>query len=112
MPLVTLLPNGVQIEIDNDETIVDGLRRSGVRSPYKCRRGGCGACRTRLVDGKVTYSRPVADSVLSNDDIEAGLCLPCRARPTTDIVIDLGTCDRLRSVLATVHRTTNINNGK
>ena len=66
-------------------------------APTKCRRGGCGACRTHLVDGEVSYSHPVADSVLSNDDVDAGLCLPCRARPTTDVVIDLGTCDRLWS---------------
>jgi CDP-4-dehydro-6-deoxyglucose reductase len=47
----------------------------------------------------VRYSLPVADSVLDAAERAAGLCLPCRAVPVTDVVLDLGAAP-LRTVLA------------
>lgn len=100
MSTVTVLPAGVGVTTASGESIVDALRRAGWRSPYRCRRGGCGACKARLVSGGVAYAGPVADSVLSPDDRAAGLCLPCRAVPTGDVVIEVDA--PLRAVLATV----------
>ncbi|MCS7475541.1 2Fe-2S iron-sulfur cluster-binding protein [Umezawaea endophytica] len=100
MPEVTVLPHDVRVDARTDETVVDALRRAGWRSPYRCRRGGCGACKGRLVEGRVRYSLPVADSVLDDAERAAGLCLPCRAVPVTDVVLDLGAAP-LRAVLAT-----------
>jgi ferredoxin len=96
---VTVVPGGVHAQTSEGESVVDGLRRAGWRSPYKCRRGGCGACKARLVQGEVRYAQPIAGSVLSETEIAEGLCLPCRAIPATDIVIDLGGVP-LRAVLA------------
>jgi ferredoxin len=96
---VTVLPAGVEIAVPVSECIVDGLRRSGWRLAYKCRRGGCGACKVRLVAGTVRYEHSVAESVLSRADVENGGCLPCRAIPVTDVVLDLGERG-LRPVLA------------
>ncbi len=99
MPVVTVVPEGVRADAGPGESLVDALRRAGWRSPYKCRRGGCGACRARLVAGDVAYGHPVAAGVLDPADRARGLCLPCRAVPTTDVVIELGA--PLRAVLAT-----------
>ena len=88
MPRVTLLPADVAVDIGPGEAIVDGLRRAGWRTRYKCRRGGCGICRSRLLAGAVRYPEPVAESVLSAADRAAGLCLPCRAVPTSDVVVE------------------------
>jgi len=49
--------------------------------------------------GEVRYERPVADSVLSDDQRVAGICLSCRAVPITNIAIELQEGDRLRKVL-------------
>ena len=49
--------------------------------------------------GEVRYERPVADSVLSDDQRVAGICLSCRAVPITNIAIELQEGDRLRRVL-------------
>ncbi len=103
MPVVTVLPAGVRAETRPGETVVDGLRRTGWRSPYKCRRGGCGVCKGRLLGGEVSYAQPVAESVLSAGEQAAGLCLPCRAVPVTDVVLDLGTTP-LRAVLVSAAR--------
>ena len=101
--VVTVVPQGVQVRAHAGESVVDTLRRNGWRSPYKCRRGGCGTCRARLVEGRVGYPRPVAESVLGAPERAAGLCLPCRAVPLTDVVVDIGD-QPLRAVLASPHR--------
>jgi hypothetical protein len=49
--------------------------------------------------GEVRYERPIADSVLSDDERVVGICLSCRAVPITNIVIELQEGDRLRRVL-------------
>ena len=103
MPTVTVLPDRIEATLRTGETIVDGLRRAGWRSPYKCRRGGCGVCKSRLAAGRVSYALPVAESVLSGAEQADGLCLPCRAVPVTDVVVDCGD-DRLRPVLASPPR--------
>jgi ferredoxin len=103
MPKVTVVPHGVSVQTRADESVVDGLRRGGWRSPYKCRRGGCGVCKVRLVEGRVRYPNPIAESVLGGAERAAGLCLPCRAVPVTDVVVDLGD-QPLRGVLASAPR--------
>ena len=45
------------------------------------------------------YERPVADSVLSDDERVEGICLSCRAVPLTNVVVELQEGDRLRRVL-------------
>jgi ferredoxin len=101
MPEVRVVPAGVRARTSDDETVVDGLRRAGWRIPYKCRRGGCGVCKARLVRGEVRYPQPIAGSVLSETEVADGLCLPCRAVPATDVLIDLGGV-ALRAVLASI----------
>lgn len=109
---VTVYPDGIRIGVRADETIVDALRRQGYRSRYKCRRGGCGACRAALVDGTVAYRTPVSERVVDGPDGKPGQqkCLPCRAFPQSDVTIELGERDRLVDVLAGLgpprHRTT------
>lgn len=101
MPTVTVLSDGLRVEMRPEENIVDGLRRAGWRCRYTCRRGGCGVCTADLVAGHVRYAQPVAGSVLSAPQMAAGRCLPCRAIPVTDITVDLGD-DPLRPILASI----------
>ncbi len=96
---VEILPAGLRVATGPTETIVDAIRRSGYRTRYSCRRGGCGACVADLVEGRVTYPRPIAQTVLGVDDLDEGKCLPCRAIPDGDVVIRLAPRDVLRDVL-------------
>lgn len=49
---------------------------------YHCRDGYCGACRTLLKEGQITYPKePLAF-------IRRGEFLPCCSRPDSDIVIN------------------------
>jgi ferredoxin len=100
---VTILPDGVQVVARGDETLLRALARAGLRYRVGCRRGGCGICKVQLKLGEVRYERPIADSVLSDDERVEGICLSCRAVPITDIVIELQEGDRLRRVLGFVY---------
>jgi ferredoxin len=97
MPLVTVLPEAVEVELEPGETLLGGLTRAGYAYRFGCRRGGCGLCKVDLVAGEVTYERPVADSVLPDEQRRHGTCLSCRAVPAGDVVIALRE-DHLRRV--------------
>jgi CDP-4-dehydro-6-deoxyglucose reductase len=93
---VTVLPGGVRIAARHDETVLGAAMRSGFHYRFGCRRGGCGICKVRLILGEVRYERPIAPSVLSDEERAVGVCLSCRAVPITDIIVELQEGDRLR----------------
>lgn len=96
---VTILPDGVHVTAAEDETLLRALAKAGLRYRVGCKRGGCGICKVQLKLGEVSYERPIAESVLSDDERVEGICLSCRAVPITNIVIELQEGDRLRKVL-------------
>jgi ferredoxin len=96
---ITVLPDGVRISARPDETVLAALGRAGLRYRIGCRRGGCGVCKLHLVGGEVRYERPIAESVLSEDEKVEGICLSCRAVPITNVLIELQEGDKLRRVL-------------
>lgn len=103
MPDVTIRPDGVRVTAGADETLLGALGRAGLRYRVGCRRGGCGICKVQLLLGEVRYERPIAASVLTDDEQIEGICLSCRAVPITNIVIELQEGDRLRKVLGFVY---------
>lgn len=54
--------------------------------PFSCGMGGCGECRVKLIEGKVTMAEP---NCLSTAERQQGYILSCVARPNTDVIIDL-----------------------
>lgn len=98
MPTVTVEGHDVEVEVLPGEPILGALCRRGYSYRFGCRRGGCGVCKVHLVSGEVEYHKTVAPTVLSVEDRGDGVCLTCRAVPVTDVVIRLGTGDRLRSL--------------
>jgi CDP-4-dehydro-6-deoxyglucose reductase len=87
--VVTVSPTGEQVAMRPGETILEGLYRSGYAYRIGCRRGGCAICKIDLLDGEVTYNRPVADTVLTEEEKAAGTCLSCRAVPEGSITVAL-----------------------
>ncbi|SDK40735.1 ferredoxin [Methylophilus rhizosphaerae] len=64
------------------ETLLEGLERTGHEIEYQCRSGFCGACRVRMLAGEVQYlEQPLA--FIAADEI-----LPCCCIPTSDIRIE------------------------
>lgn len=102
MAEVTVLPDGVRVSAGATDTVLRAVFRAGLRYRAGCRRGGCGLCKVQLVLGEVAYERPIAPSVLTDDERVEGICLSCRAVPLTNVVIELQEGDRLQRVLGTL----------
>jgi ferredoxin len=94
--VLTILPDERRLIVRGGETIFQALRRYGYALRSGCREGGCGICVLQLVSGETYDLLPVADTVLLDEDRERGKCLPCRAVPTTDVVIRHDPQDSLR----------------
>lgn len=70
-------------ELAEDETLLEGLERTGHHVDYQCRSGYCGACRVELRTGSVAYPSPPL-AFLKPDEI-----LPCCCRVTSPLVINV-----------------------
>lgn len=75
--------NDTAFELKNDETLLEGLIRTGHKIEYQCKKGYCGLCRVKLLNGNVNYiDYPLA--CIREDEI-----LPCCCKLLTPIKIDV-----------------------
>ena len=81
-------------ELNADETLLEGLERTGHEVEYQCRSGYCGACRVKILVGSVDYPEPPL-AFTAADEI-----LPCCCRVRENIKIDCHktiTIDRIQN---------------
>jgi ferredoxin len=64
------------------------LRNLPCRLPAGCRRGGCGVCRARVLEGKYRTA-PMSRAHVSEEDEENGLILACSVYPLSDLSLVL-----------------------
>lgn len=66
------------------ESVLDATQRAGFEVPFSCRKGVCGTCKGRVVQGEV---RAFAGDALGAAERAEGYALFCNARPRSDLVI-------------------------
>jgi CDP-4-dehydro-6-deoxyglucose reductase len=98
MPTLAVDGTDVVIATRADEPILAALCRHGYAYRFGCRRGGCGMCKVTVLSGRIEYRVAVSAQILTSDDVQAGVCLSCRAVPQADTVIRLSPDDTLRCV--------------
>ncbi len=79
MPIITT--HHTQFELQDNETLLQGLERTGHAVEYQCRSGYCGSCRVKLLSGRVSYDELPMAFVLPDE------ILPCCCRVETDLHI-------------------------
>lgn len=89
MPNLRIHPTGEEIYLEPGETVLSGLFKAGYAYTVGCRRGGCAICKVSVHDGDFSYNRPIADSVISEQERTDGTCLSCRAVPDSDLTIEM-----------------------
>ncbi len=89
MPNLTIHPTGEVIHLEPGETVLGGLYKAGYAYTVGCRRGGCAICKVDVREGEFSYNRPVAESVISDQERTDGTCLSCRAVPDSDLTIEM-----------------------
>ena len=70
-------------KLAHNESLLDGLLRTGHQIEYQCRNGYCGACRCKLISGKVSYPTPPLAFVSDNE------VLACCCKPESTLELDV-----------------------
>ena len=91
------ISNNSTFTSEQDEPVLQAALRNGHLYPYGCQSGACGACKARLVSGSVHHLRR-NPAVLSDQELEQGLCLLCQAIPEGDIEIEVQEIARAKEI--------------
>ncbi|WP_237111690.1 2Fe-2S iron-sulfur cluster binding domain-containing protein [Nocardioides sp. WS12] len=67
------------------ETILLAGLRNGLRLPYECASGGCGACKVRLVEGRIQSRWPDATGITERDRRRGDRILMCQSTPDSAV---------------------------
>jgi CDP-4-dehydro-6-deoxyglucose reductase len=84
---VTLQPSGHRFEAAVDATLLEAALDAGIHVPYGCRNGACGACKCRVIEGRVDHGA-AQDHALTPEDRAAGYALMCCAKAETDLAVE------------------------
>ncbi len=81
-------PVEIEIEVDEDETILDGAFRYGVMLMHGCKEGQCAACKAVLLDGDLDMDS-FSTFALNEYEEEEGFVLLCRSHAYSDLEVEL-----------------------
>jgi propane monooxygenase reductase subunit len=81
-------PVDLEIEVDEDETILDAAFRQGVALMHGCREGQCSACKSFLIEGDVQMDR-YSTFALADYESEEGYVLLCKGHAYSDLQVEL-----------------------
>jgi propane monooxygenase reductase subunit len=94
-------PVGIEMEADEDETVLHAAFRQGLMLMHGCKEGQCSSCKSFLLDGEVDLDRYSTFALPDFEEAE-GYTLLCRAHAMSDLEIELLNFDEeiLRSGVA------------
>jgi ferredoxin len=84
--IIRLLPDGKDVICREEDTLLEALERDGNPIPFGCRKGQCGSCKARVLDGEVEIDDKASPFALSEGEREDGWVLLCCSIPLTDKV--------------------------
>lgn len=85
---VTAQPSGISFEVRRSQSILEAALAQGIAFPHSCTVGTCGACKCRLLSGRI---REITNFgyVLSAEELRSNVVLACQAGAKTDVVLDV-----------------------
>jgi propane monooxygenase reductase subunit len=89
--VVRFEPVGIEIEVDEDQTILRAAAEQGVQLMHGCKEGQCAACKSFVLEGdmdSIDLDR-YSTFALPDYEKEEGQTLLCRAHAYDDLVIEL-----------------------
>ena len=89
--VVRFEPVGIEIEVDEDQTILRAAAEQGVQLMHGCKEGQCAACKSFVLEGdmdNIDLDR-YSTFALPDYEKEEGQTLLCRAHAYDDLVIEL-----------------------
>jgi propane monooxygenase reductase component len=81
-------PVGIEIEVDEEETVLNAAFRQGVMLMHGCKEGQCSACKSFLLEGEVDLDKYSTFALPDFEEAE-GWTLLCRAHAYSDLEVEL-----------------------
>jgi propane monooxygenase reductase component len=81
-------PVDIEMEVDEDESILDAAFRQGIHLMHGCREGRCSACKSYLLDGDVQMDN-YSTFACNDAEVDEGYVLLCRSHAFSDCTIEL-----------------------
>ncbi|GGE29689.1 oxidoreductase [Marinithermofilum abyssi] len=85
---VTFQPVGIEMEVEEGETILDAAFRQGIALMHGCKEGQCSACKSLLLDGDIEL-RDYSTFALPDFEKEEDHILLCRTEAFSDLEVEL-----------------------
>jgi propane monooxygenase reductase subunit len=87
--VVRFEPVGIEIEVDEDQTILRAAFEQGVMLMHGCKEGQCASCKSFVLDGDDIELDRYSTFALPDYEKEEGFTLLCRAHAYEDLTIEL-----------------------
>ena len=87
--LVRFEPVGIEIEVDEDQTILRAAAEQGIMLMHGCKEGQCASCKSFILDGDDVDLDRYSTFALPDYEKEEGFTLLCRAHAYEDLTIEL-----------------------
>jgi propane monooxygenase reductase component len=87
--VVRFEPVGIEIEIDEDQTVLRAAFDQGLMLMHGCKEGQCSACKSFLLEGDDVELDKYSTFALPDFEREEGFTLLCRAHVYEDVTIEL-----------------------
>ena len=87
--VVRFEPVGIEIEVDEDQTILRAAFEQGVMLMHGCKEGQCSSCKSFVLDGDDIELEKYSTFALPDYEQEEGYTLLCRAHAYEDLTIEL-----------------------
>ena len=87
--VVRFEPVGIEIEVDEDQTILRAAAEQGIMLMHGCKEGQCASCKSFVLDGDDIELDRYSTFALPDFELEEGFTLLCRAHAYEDLTIEL-----------------------
>jgi propane monooxygenase reductase subunit len=103
-------PVGIEIEVDEKQTILRAASEQGLMLMHGCKEGQCSACKSFVLEGEDIELDRYSTFALPDFEQEEGYTLLCRAHAYEDVTIELLNFDEdmIRSGLPIQHATAEV----
>ena len=82
-------PVGIEIDVDENQTILRAAAEQGIMLMHGCKEGQCASCKSFLLDGDDVEHDRYSTFALPDYEKEEGYTLLCRAHAYEDVTIEL-----------------------
>jgi propane monooxygenase reductase subunit len=87
--VVRFEPVGIEIVVDENQTILRAAAEQGIMLMHGCKEGQCAACKSFVLDGEDIELDKYSTFALPDHELEEGFTLLCRAHVYEDVTIEL-----------------------